>query len=109
MNKIKEKQIYDIEKLPELAKKLNIESISSFENDIQTKKIPLNCEIKVIKNTPISIHISSACDLEIYRKLDIYCEIDTIPTDSINHPLEKRKNSFTNLLKQLIHHIILKI
>ncbi len=73
------------------SKKLNIESLSSFENDIQTKKIPLNCEIKVIKNTPISIHISSACDLEIYRKLDIYCEIDTIPTDSINHPLEKEK------------------
>ena len=45
----------------------------------------------MIKNTPISIHISSACDLEIYRKLDIYCEIDTIPTDSINHPLEKEK------------------
>lgn len=73
------------------SKKLDIESLSSFENDIQTKKIPLNCEIKVIKNSPISMHVSSACDLEIYRKLDIYCEIDAIPTDSINHPLEKEK------------------
>lgn len=73
------------------SKKLDIETLSTFENDTQTKKIPLNCEIKVIKNSPISIHISSACDLEIYRKLDIYCEIDSIPTDSIKHPLEKEK------------------
>lgn len=73
------------------SKKLDTESLSTFENDTQTKKIPLNCEVKVIKNSPISIHISSACDLEIYRKLDIYCEIDSIPTDSIKHPLEKEK------------------
>lgn len=73
------------------SKKLNTEALSSFENDTQTKKIPLNCEVKIIKNSPISIHISSACDLEIYRKLDIYCQIDSIPTDSIKHPLEKEK------------------
>ena len=73
------------------SKKLDLQTLSTFENDTQTKKIPLNCEVKIIKNAPISIHISSACDLEIYRKLDIYCELDTIPTDSINHPLEKEK------------------
>lgn len=73
------------------SKQLTTLAYSSFENDIQTKKIPLNCEIKIVKNSPISIHISSACDLEIYRKLDIYCEIDAIPTDSIKHPLEKEK------------------
>lgn len=73
------------------SKQLTTLAYSSFENDIQTKKIPLNCEIKIVKNSPISIHVSSACDLEIYRKLDIYCEIDAIPTDSIKHPLEKEK------------------
>ncbi len=73
------------------SKQLTALAHSSFENDIQTKKIPLNCEIKIVKNSPISIHVSSACDLEIYRKLDIYCEIDAIPTDSIKHPLEKEK------------------
>lgn len=73
------------------SKKLQNYNQSTFENNIQIKKIPLNCEIKIIKNSPISIHVSSACDLEIYRKLDIYCEIDSIPTDSINHPLEKEK------------------
>lgn len=73
------------------SKKLQTETLATFENDTQTRKVPLNCEIKIIKNSPISIHVSSACDLEIYRKLDIYCEIDAIPTDSINHPLEKEK------------------
>ena len=73
------------------SKQLTTLAYSSFENDIQTKKIPLNCEIKIVKNSPISIHVSSACYLEIYRKLDIYCEIDAIPTDSIKHPLEKEK------------------
>ena len=73
------------------SKPLTSLAYSSFENDIQTKKIPLNCEIKIVKNSPISMHVSSACDLEIYRKLDIYCEIDAIPTDSIKHPLEKEK------------------
>ena len=73
------------------SKQLTALAHSSFENDIQTKKIPLNCEIKIVKNSPISMHVSSACDLEIYRKLDIYCEIDAIPTDSIKHPLEKEK------------------
>ena len=73
------------------SKPLTSLAYSSFENDVQTKKIPLNCEIKIVKNSPISMHVSSACDLEIYRKLDIYCEIDAIPTDSIKHPLEKEK------------------
>ncbi len=73
------------------SKALTQSALSTFENDTQTRKIPLNCEVKIVKNSPISIHISSASEIEIYRKLDIYCEVDTIPTESINHPLEKEK------------------
>ena len=73
------------------SKSLNTQARSTFEKDVQTKKIPLNCEVKIVKNSPISMHISQACDIDIYRKLDIYCEIDSIPTDSINHPLDKEK------------------
>lgn len=73
------------------SKTLTQSALSTFENDTQTRKIPLNCEVKIVKNSPISMHISSASEIEIYRKLDIYCEVDTIPTDSINHPLEKEK------------------
>ena len=47
------------------SKQLTTLAYSSFENDIQTKKIPLNCEIKIVKNSPISIHVSSACDFTI--------------------------------------------
>lgn len=79
-------------KVYKMSSKALIQSaLSTFENDTQTRKIPLNCEVKIVKNSPISIHISSASEIEIYRKLDIYCEVDTIPTESINHPLEKEK------------------
>lgn len=73
------------------SKELITNSLESFKNDKLLKQIPLNCEIKVVKNIPLSIHITSANDLEIYKKLDIYYESDCIPTDSINHPLEKEK------------------
>lgn len=73
------------------SKSLTMQALSTFENDNNIRKIPLNCEIKITKNSPISMHVSSACDIEIYRKLDIYCEIDVLPQDAINHPLEKEK------------------
>lgn len=73
------------------SKTLQTEALSSFENDVQNKKIPLNCEIKIQKNMPISMHVRSASNLELYKKLDIYCEIDTIPVDAQKHPLEKEK------------------
>lgn len=73
------------------SKQLTESALSSFENNIQLRQIPLNCEIKIQKNLPLSIHVSSACDLELYRKLDIYCEIDELPQEAIKHPLEKEK------------------
>lgn len=73
------------------SKTLQIEALASFENDIQNRKIPLNCQIKIQKNMPISIHVRSASNLELYKKLDIYCEINTIPVDAQKHPLEKEK------------------
>lgn len=73
------------------SKSLTQEALATFENNNNLRKIPLNCEIKIVKNSPISMHISSACDIEIYRKLDIYCEIDAFPQDAINQPLQKEK------------------
>lgn len=64
---------------------------SSFINDIQLKKVPLNCEVTIKKGIPISIKITSASDLELYKKLSIYSEIDTIPEKAQKHPLEKEK------------------
>lgn len=73
------------------SKTLSQQAIESYKDNIELKKIPLNCEIKILKNKPISIHISEATNLEIYRKLDIYCEIDSIPQEALKHPLEKEK------------------
>lgn len=73
------------------SKTLQTEALASFENDVQNRKIPLNCEIKIQKNMPISMHVRSASNLELYKKLDIYCEIATIPVDAQKHPLEKEK------------------
>lgn len=73
------------------SKTLQTQALASFENDVQNKKIPLNCEINIQKNMPISMRVHSASDLELYKKLDIYCQIDTIPVDAQKHPLEKEK------------------
>lgn len=73
------------------SKTLSQKTLSTFENNIQTKQIALNCEVKIQKNKPISMHVSSANNLDIYKKLDIYCQIDEVPQDAIKHPLEKEK------------------
>lgn len=73
------------------SKTLQCEALASFENDVQNKKIPLNCEINIQKNSPISMRVRSASNLELYKKLNIYCQIDTMPIDAQKHPLEKEK------------------
>ena len=73
------------------SKTLQTQALASFENDVQNKKIPLNCEINIQKNMPISMRVRSASNLELYKKLNIYCQIDTMPIDAQKHPLEKEK------------------
>lgn len=73
------------------SKTLQTEALNSFENDIQNKKIPLDCEIKIKVNEPISIQVTSSCNLELYNNLNINCEINTIPQEAQKHPLEKDK------------------
>ncbi len=73
------------------SKTLQTQALASFENDVQNKKIPLNCEINIQKNMPISMRVRSASNLELYKKLNIYCQIDTMPVDAQKHPLEKEK------------------
>lgn len=63
----------------------------SFENDIQNKKIPLNCLIQIKKGLPISINITSNSNLELYKNLDINYSINIIPEEALKHPLEKEK------------------
>ena len=55
----------------------------------ENKKIPLNCKIIIKKLNPISIHITSCCDLPLYKDLSITCKLDCLPQDAKNRPLDK--------------------
>lgn len=71
------------------SKKLTTESLKSFENNIENKKIPLNCDIEIKQGKPITIHITSDSILELYKDLNIFYSIDTIPEKALKHPLEQ--------------------
>lgn len=55
----------------------------------ENKKIPLNCKIIIKKLNPISIHITSCCDLPLYKDLSITCKLECLPQDAKNRPLDK--------------------
>lgn len=73
------------------SKSLTQNALETIKDSNQLRKIPLNCKVKIIKGSPISIHINSASDLKIYRNLDIYYESNSIPIDAVNKPLDKEK------------------
>lgn len=73
------------------SKDLTNKANSTFANDTQLRKIPLSCEITIKKHIPISINITSLSDLDLYKKLNIYYETETIPEKAQKHPLEKEK------------------
>ena len=50
-------------------------------------KIPLNCKVIIKKDTPISINITSANDLEVYKNLNITYESNETPLLAKNKPL----------------------
>lgn len=54
----------------------------------ENKKIPLNCKIIIKKLNPISIHITSCCDLPLYKDLSITCKLECLPQDAKNRPLD---------------------
>ena len=63
-------------------------STSVLENlKSETKKIYLNCRIVILRNKPIEITISSANNLNIYKKLNFNYVSNIIPNESINKPL----------------------
>lgn len=55
----------------------------------ENKKISLSCKVVVKKNQPISIAISSANKLPLYKDLNIVYKIDELTIDAKNKPLDK--------------------
>ena len=69
------------------SKKLNSLAKESIKKE--NIKIGLKCNITIKKNSPISINITSANNLDIYKNLDINYTIDYIPCIAKNKPLDK--------------------
>lgn len=75
----------------------NIYKISSRELDLlannsfnkEYRKILLNCDVNIHIGKPISIHVTSANDLEIYKSLDENYTLDIIPDVAQNRALTK--------------------
>ncbi len=76
------------------SKSLTTSAKESFKNEF--KKIPLNCKVTIKKNRPISILVKSYSELDIYKDLNINCELDYIPIEAKNRPLDK-----STIIKQI--------
>lgn len=61
------------------------------QNSIKTEnvKIPLNCTVTVKKDHPISIDITSNSNVDLYKNLKIHYEIDILPVEAENKPLDE--------------------
>ena len=55
----------------------------------ENRKVLLNCIVNIKKGEPISISINSCSNLELYKDLSITCNLDYIPEEAKNKPLDK--------------------
>lgn len=55
----------------------------------ENRKVLLNCTVNIKKNEPISISITSCSNLELYKDLSITCNLDYIPEEAKNKPLDE--------------------
>ena len=55
----------------------------------ENRKVLLNCIVNIKKGEPISISITSCSNLELYKDLSITCNLDYIPEEAKNKPLDK--------------------
>ena len=53
------------------SKTLQKEAKESYQKE--NRKVLLNCEITIRKNQPISIHVSSCSNIELYKDLSVTC------------------------------------
>lgn len=72
--------------------KMSSKELSSFAKKSyqkENRQIPLNCEITIKRKSPISIHITPANSVALYKDLNIQYELNEFPIDAKNRPLEK--------------------
>ena len=69
------------------SKILNTNALNTINTE--NKKIPLNATVTIKKNKPISIHITSANNIDLYNDLNLNYKLEKFPTNAINRPLTK--------------------
>lgn len=72
-------------------KELSQSARKTFENNVEIKKIPLNCTINIKENTPISISVTPAENSGFYQDINVERTIDTIPVPALNSPITKER------------------
>ena len=69
------------------SKELSLSAKESYKKE--NRKIPLNCKVTIKKGLPISIHITPANSIKLYKDLNIKYELHEQPVEAKNRPLEK--------------------
>lgn len=72
--------------------KMSSKSLSTYAKESyrkENKKVFLDCKVTIKKDNPLSISISSADDLELYKNLKIKYMLDEFPIEAKNKPLDK--------------------
>lgn len=69
------------------SKALNALAKESYSGE--NRKINLNCVVTIKKDHPISIEVSSCCNLNLYKNLNMKYELDFVPEIAKNRPLDK--------------------
>ncbi len=69
------------------SKKLNLLAQNSYSKE--NRKVLLNCHIVIKENKPISITVTSASNMELYKDLNIQYTSDIIPLKAKTRPLDK--------------------
>ena len=69
------------------SKELNTFALSSINTE--NRKIHLNAEITIMKNKPLSILVTTANDIDLYKNLKIEYTINEFPVDAQKRPLSE--------------------
>lgn len=73
--------------------KMSSKELSTFAKESyrkENRQIPLNCNVSIKKGKPISIHITSANTIALYKNLSIQYELNELPIEAKTKPLEKQ-------------------
>lgn len=73
--------------------KMSSKKLSAFAKESyrkENRQIPLNATITIKKGKPISIHITPANSIALYKNLNIQYELNDLPIEAKTRPLEKQ-------------------